>query len=191
MGSVTSDVYFERPKHHEIKGLIEEEWPLATLGKILYHPHREIAVEYYGPHGGKGYDASFRFNGSQCAIDFFDEYTPIEITTAYSKTAHEERRDLVKRMRGEETEISMKVTDWDSDFIEISERTYEAIQNKYLKTYPPNTWLLVSVFFFRGLGSYNQLRLEKYLREKLSEIKYRTIILDTFHCTHFTITRRD
>ena len=42
--------YFLR-RDRETKYLVEEEWPLACYGKILYHPDRRVRVLYRGPDG--------------------------------------------------------------------------------------------------------------------------------------------
>lgn len=106
--SVPIKEYFLR-RDRNTKRLIEEEWPLACFGKLLYHPDRRVSVLYRGPDGAT--DGEIIVEGRQKLIEEWEDVTPVEITSVQYTGAHVVRKELGTTVSGSTRRNSISLYD--------------------------------------------------------------------------------
>lgn len=195
---ISQQEYFLR-NNRETKCLIDEEWPLATLGKILYHPNRLIQIEYYGPESLVGYDASIRVVGSQKSLEGWDDETPVEITSAYYKNSYLVREEMgtkgisfgpngISRNANGDVESKCVARNSGDDFKEFIPELILSLDKKYSRVnpYPDNCLLVCALFAEREPWALQWSELLGEVNHKLKgRIKYKTMLIDTFGCRCF------
>ena len=48
LSNLSNKAFYLRNDDNLARSLIDEMWPLATFGKILYHPNRIVKIKYFG-----------------------------------------------------------------------------------------------------------------------------------------------
>ena len=180
--TVSIEEYFLR-RDRKTKWLIEEEWPLACFGKLLYHPDRRVSVLYRGPEGVP--DGEIIVEGRQKLIEEWDDVTPVEITSVQYPAAHSVRREL-----GTTGSYVGPARDIDADIKAFIPEAIGSLKKKYQHQppYPPNSIIVCAIFPEKSFGRTYWNSLLDGISDQLSDvIKYKTVILDTFTCQHFVI----
>lgn len=196
--SVSFKEYFLR---HErtTKKLIEEEWPLACLWKILYHPDRRIKVLYRGTEPDAVTDAELIVEGAQKVLEGWDDVTPIEITSVQYSESHLVRKELgltgssygpgsLSKGKGQNRVSQMVARDYNDDIVKFIPVAIASLKKKYQKVYPENSIILCAIFPEKSFGrAYWNMLLDEISERLSGSVKYKTVILDTFTCQHFVI----
>ncbi len=180
--SISFKEYFLR-NDRKTKWLVEEEWPLACFGKILYHPDRRVKVIYRGPDGVP--DGEIIVEGRQKDIEGWDDVTPIEITSVQYTNYHLHRKDL-----GTTGTSVGPAEDIDADIKRFIPEAITSLKKKYQHqpAYPQNTIIVCAIFPEKPLSrSYWNLLLDDISEQLTDLINYKTAILDTFSCQHFVL----
>jgi hypothetical protein len=198
LGAVSPHEYLMRT-NRDTKYLIEEEWPLATLGKILYHPNRLVEIDYHGPNGKP--DAIIRISGSQNEIEGWNDQTPVEITAVYYKNSYLVREELardgvsfgptkIKRLKDGTVSSTCVGRDAGEDHRLFVPLVVDALRKKYEKVYPDNTIVLCVLFAEREPWTQEWRDIvDTVCKELRGRIRYQTHIVDTFACRHFSIRK--
>ena len=181
MESVSIKEYFLR-RDRKTKWLIEEEWPLACFGKILYHPDRRIKVLYRGPDGVP--DGEIIVEGRQKSIEEWEDVTPVEITSVQYTESH-----LVRKELGTMGSFVGSARDVDDDIKRFIPEAIECLRKKYdhQPPYPQNSIIVCAIFPEKSFGRLYWNMLLDGISEQLADVKYKTVILDTFTCQHFVM----
>lgn len=172
---------------------------LATFCKLLYHPNRNIDVYYAGAPEKSKIDAYIRVRGSQKELEGWGDVTPIEITCAYYNNAHLVREELgltgasfgpksIGKINGI---VSSKCVgrDMDEDIIEFIPVLKEVINSKMSSNkYPDETILLCAIFPEKPFSFRNWVVVMRQIYASI-QVKYKTVILDTFNCQHFWMNK--
>ena len=202
---VTKRVEMTEPNEYRLRkkeatrALVDEEWPLAVLLKILHHPNRSIQIEYHGK--DYKYDATMKLSGTQSVLEDWDNPVPVEVTAAYHEHAPYLREELAQKghsygppdiHRAKNGEVISKAAVVEADNLHngIATEAVRCLRKKYKKDYPPNTIILCALFDQIPLPHAAWDNIHKLVWDSHNgSIPYLTYIVDTFTCQYTSVRK--